>query len=92
VSLPDGYHVEELGKGSRPEDGLVFNEAEVHAAFDENEGGRTQVCCGYCGSSFRSRARSTSVDWFLQHSCKVDPARAELNHALLEPDAAAQAA
>jgi hypothetical protein len=92
VGLPDGYHVEELGRGSRPEDGLVLNEAEVHAAFDANSGRQTQISCGYCRAHFRSRARTTSLAWFAEHDCKVDQARAELNHALLEPDAAAQAA
>ena len=92
MSLPDGYHVELLGAGSRSEDGLVFNEAEVHAAFDANEGDRTQITCGYCRAHFRSRARKTSLKWFRSHECAVNRKRAALNAAILGTDEAAQAA
>jgi hypothetical protein len=69
TELPFGFHVEEPPYIA-PFDGRtpVFNEAEIHACFDDLGKSRAQITCGYCADVFRG-SRKNTVDWFLAHEC-----------------------
>jgi hypothetical protein len=69
AELPFGFHVVDkahvVGSDFRTP---VFNEAEIHACFDDVGKARAQVTCGYCSAVHRA-TRVGTLAWFHSHEC-----------------------